>query len=461
MTENSLIQIPNTPYAYYSSQDKEIKVLSERVVVLRNQGKLTDESLKQIRNYFKIKNIYNSNAIEGNSLSIGETREVIERGLTLTGKSLKDQAEAKNLSEALDFLETISKDYGRPISENEIKQIHFFILKDINNDNAGKYRNVDVEISGSAYKPTMHMNINSDMQDFTNWLKSVTSNSKLGDENAIIWAAVAHTWFVTIHPFIDGNGRTARILMNLILMRHGYPISIISKEDRYRYYDTLEIAQTSDLSAFLSLMVECIHEGLEEYEEAVKRQLEQQDWAKALAQKIDSKQQIQVKNRFEVWRSSMDLLKNTFRQTASIIDDNANFAKIYFSEFSNLDFEKYLALLSGESAKKTWFFRIDFKQDTKTIRYLFFFSNPSYHLKYRELDVTLVIAREEPQGSFNYTKLEFLQQLKCPNILEIGYSIKEEKFIAKAKGDQILSEKIEGISKLFFEEVIKIHFAEY
>ncbi|TGL99931.1 Fic family protein [Leptospira jelokensis] len=452
------INILNTPYHYFPSQKTELANIAARVTGLRSLGKLNHESLQRIRAYFKIKNIYNSNAIEGNELTIGETREVIERGLTITGKSLKDQAEAKNLSEALDFLEEIAKDSSRPIIEQDIKQIHYFILKKIRDEEAGKYRSIEVEISGSQFRPSTVPNVPVEMELFSNWLQKVTSLQNVGDENAIIYAAVAHTWFVTIHPFIDGNGRTARLLMNLILMRFGYPIAVITKEDRFRYYDTLEISQSSDLSAFIALLIECIYESLEEYEEAVKRQQEQQEWAKALANRFDQKEQIKVKNKFEIWRSAMDLLKNTFKNAASIINDNTNFSRIYFSDFGELDYEKYLSLSTGESAKKTWFFRIDFKQNNISIRYLFFFSNPSYHAKSRNLEVTLSISREEPQGSFNYSKLEFLQKNNVPSTFELGYSISDEKFLLRQENNSFVHDKIEAIAQLFFEEVMKKHF---
>jgi Fic family protein len=145
--------IEGTLYSYSTSIQLQLSELSSRVRTLREKGSLSPEVLYRLRKYFKIKNIYHSNAIEGNLLNVGETEQVVELGLTLTGKSLKDQAEAKNLAEAVDFLEELAKDSTRPITENDIRQLHLVVLKGIDDENAGGYRKLKVEISGSKYKP--------------------------------------------------------------------------------------------------------------------------------------------------------------------------------------------------------------------------------------------------------------------------------------------------------------------
>jgi len=145
--------IDGTLYSYESVQDETIRAIAERVRAMRQAGRLSPEVLHHIRSYFRIKNIYHSNAIEGNVLNVGETRQVVEMGLTLTGKPLKDQAEARNLAHAIDFLEQLATHPERPILESDIRQMHAVVLKGIDDDNAGRYRSVPVEISGSAYKP--------------------------------------------------------------------------------------------------------------------------------------------------------------------------------------------------------------------------------------------------------------------------------------------------------------------
>jgi len=458
-TNTNPIEIQNTPYCYEATQQTEIEDIANRVRELRSRGRLTPEVLGTIRSYFRIKNIYHSNAIEGNTLDVGETRQVVELGLTLTGKPLKDQAEAKNLAEAVDFLEELASKPDVPITEADIRQIHTLVLKEIDNENAGKYRIVPVEISGSEYKPPGPESVRAHMEEFAKWLRETSLvGGQIGGYDALINAAVAHTWFVYIHPFIDGNGRVARLLMNLLLMRNGYPIAIITREDRLRYYDALEISQTSDLSPLISLLVECVHESLEEYEKAADEQRERQEWAQSLASRFAANELNKAKNEYEVWRSAMDLLKSYFRQTAELLDQSTPAGKIYVSDFGMLELEKYLSLRTGESVKKTWFFRIDFRSGSRIARYLFFFGFPSYLLR-PDAEVTLHASREEPPGSIHYERLDQLSGANVPNLVEIGYQPKDEEFVIRDHKGVKSTGKIEKIGRRFFEEVIELHFS--
>jgi len=450
-------EIDGSSYVYSESQQPTLDELSQRVADLRATGSLTSEVLHNLRKYFRIKNIYHSNAIEGNVLSVGETRQVVELGMTLTGKSLKDQAEAKNLGEATDFLESLVSRSEIPITESDLRQIHTLVLKGIDDANAGAYRSIPVEISGSEFTPPGPESIPAQMREFGTWLEKMTvPGERFASAEGILAAAVAHTWFVHIHPFIDGNGRVARLLMNLVLMRFGIPIAIFTREDRMRYYDALEQAQSSDLSGFVALLCECIHESLEEYEHAAEEQAERQEWAKSIAERFGAKEITKSKNEYEVWRSAMDLVMAYMRQTAEMI--STPLARIYFKEFGHLELDKYIGLKGGQSAKRTWFFRIDFRSGDRSARYLFFFGYPSYTLK-PLCDVTLWISREEPEGSHFYEKLDAIQAPNVPMIREIGYSAKEERFISRNPNDNMHKGKIEAIGKAFYEDVVKKHFS--
>lgn len=452
------IDISNTPYSYDELQEPFFQKLSDRVRTMRTHGSLSPAVLGIIRKYFRIKNIYHSNAIEGNILEVGETRQVVELGLTITGKPLKDQAEARNLSQALDFLEELAKDVARPITESDIRQLHSFVLAGIN-DGAGTYRTVAVEISGSEFKPPGPESIAAQMRDFALWLGEASSPGEqaLAGLEGILAAAVAHTWFVYIHPFIDGNGRTARLLMNLVLMRYGFPIAIISKEDRLRYYDSLEASQASDLTSFLILLAECIEESLEEYTYAAEEHREQTEWAQSIAQKFTETEKIRLQNEYEIWRNAMELLKSYLRKTADAVNEATYYGNVYFKDFGNLEFEKYLALSAGESAKRTWFLRIDFRRGERSARYLFFFGTGSSVLRGR-CGVTLHLAREEPENSYNYERLDNLSKPNVPDLVEIGYEISKERFVLRRKNGRSSISRVEEFSKQFFEDVVDKHF---
>jgi Fic family protein len=186
-------------------------------------------------NWFALELTYNSNALEGNTLTRQETAVVIEKGLTVAGKSIREHLEATNHVKAWSFVKALDKHNN--LTEKDLLEIHGLILKGIDDANAGRYRNVSVRISGSTViLPNPHK-VQSLMHTFMQWL---VSKPKL---HPIQFAAEAHYQLVTIHPFIDGNGRAARLLMNLLLIRDGYPPAIIRKEDRLAYINSLEKAQ--------------------------------------------------------------------------------------------------------------------------------------------------------------------------------------------------------------------------
>lgn len=464
-TARNYVEVSQTPYCIASQYVDEARRIASRVRGLRASGSLDPQALKEIYRFFRIRNIYNSNAIEGNTLDIGETRLVVEQGLTLTGKPLRDQAEAKNLSAALDLLEDLATSQERPITESDVRQLHAVVLRDVNDENAGKYRTVSVEISGSQHKPPSPVDVPQEMEVFGKWLSavSVPGDDFLSD-NGLTYALVAHTWFVMVHPFIDGNGRVARLLLNLLLMRYGFPIAIITREDRLRYYAALEDAQSSDLTAFGELVIECEQESIEEYEKAVRNQQQRRDWARELAARFSNEGLIRVKNSYEVWKSAMELLRSYFKQTAELLNDETPLGHVYFNDFGMLDFEKYLTLMQGESAKKTWFFRIDFVQGSpgnqaRNARYLFFFGSPSPQLRDRQCEVTILAAREDPPGSFNYTRLEHITASNVPDLVELGYESKGEQFVQRTRSGGIATGKLEDIGRQFIEQVISKHFS--
>jgi Fic family protein len=456
---HSIHDIQGAPYCYDEAISPSMTVLASRVKDLRSGGRLTPSVLHTIRNYFRIKNIYHSNAIEGNQLDVGETRQVVELGLTITGKPLKDQAEARNLAAAVDYLEELAANPTTPIREVDVRQIHTLILKGIDDENAGKYRAVPVEISGSDFKPPGPESVPAQMAEFGRWLEEASVPGELfASAEGLLRAAVAHTWFVTIHPFIDGNGRVGRLLMNLLLMRFGYPIAIITREDRLRYYDTLETAQSSDLSGLLSLLTECLHESLEEYERAATEQRQRVEWAKSLAERFSAPEKNRAKNEYEVWKNAFELLKSYFRQTVTMLDQSAEVGRVYFKDFGTIEFEKFLSLRLGESVKRTWFFRVDFRSGERSVKYLFYFGYAHTQLRPNS-DVTLFISREDPPGSYFYRRLDQLTAPNVPNLAEIGYLAREERFVARNRAAGTRDGRIEEIGRQFFEEVVKMHFS--
>ena len=198
---------------------------------------LPPETLKSLREYYRVGLTYTSNALEGNSLTESETKVVIEDGLTIEGKPLRDHYEAVGHAKAYDYVYQITEKDG--LTEEDILNLHCLFYQQIDAEKAGHYRNVKVYISGSRYAVAAVSKIPGEMQKLVKWYND--NEKKL---HPIELAATLHQRFVFIHPFVDGNGRVARLLMNLALLRNGYTIAIIPAILRHEYIYSLETAHT-------------------------------------------------------------------------------------------------------------------------------------------------------------------------------------------------------------------------
>jgi excisionase family DNA binding protein len=221
--------------------------------------------LERLRKQFAIELAYNSNAIEGNSLTLRETRLVIEEGITIKGKPLREHFEAINHQKAFEFLEDMIKQKPR-ISEGLIKDIHRIILKDIEEMYAGKYRDVNVRILGAVKSPPRFEKVPGRMKEYVDYI-----NNNPDKLNEIELAALIHYRLVEIHPFADGNGRCSRLLMNLFLMQRGYPVTMVLKVDRKKYYSRLREADSGEIKPFVDFIARDIERSLDLYLDALNK----------------------------------------------------------------------------------------------------------------------------------------------------------------------------------------------
>jgi Fic family protein len=224
---------------------------------------LPPELVKNLDDWFKVELTYTSNAIEGNTLSRSETALVIEKGITIGGKTLNEHLEAVNHADAVDFIKELVGRKRSELTVRNILDIHEIILQRIDSANAGRLRNIAVRIAGSTVILPNYVKVPILMDRFIEWLQIVQ------DHPAKI-AADAHFKLVTIHPFIDGNGRTARLLMNLLLLQEGYHPAIIRKEDRLTYIDSIEkAALQDDFDDYYRVIFEAVDCSLDIYLNAV------------------------------------------------------------------------------------------------------------------------------------------------------------------------------------------------
>jgi Fic family protein len=239
-----------------SSKFKQIDRLKSWLDSFRPLSPIIVAELKKL---YDVQFTYNSNAIEGNTLTQSETELVLSTGITIGGKTLQEHLEVIGHKDAIDYIETLAQQ-DSPIGEWEIKQIHNLIIRAISPEEAGKYRQLDVKAAGTNYLYPAHYLLPQLMTELIDWLNSEQAQTL----HPIEYATTAHFRFVSIHPFRDGNGRTARLLMNLLLLRGGYPIVIISNSVRNDYINAVAYGQQNqdDINQLLTLILDATKSSL-------------------------------------------------------------------------------------------------------------------------------------------------------------------------------------------------------
>ncbi|MDH5474821.1 MAG: Fic family protein [Cyclobacteriaceae bacterium] len=222
--------------------NKKLKIIDESQKKWQNVRPLDAVQLGKMMDYFHVDYTFQSNRIEGNTLTLQETNLIVNEGLTIGGKSMREHLEAVNHTDAIDYMEQLVKENG-VLNRRVVLELHHLILKGIDKNNAGRYRSVPVRITGSEHVPPQPYLLEKLMKDYFSYYEAHRKNM-----HPVILAAEMHERLVSIHPFIDGNGRTSRLIMNLILLQHGYTIANLKGDNvsRMRYYKALESVQVDN-----------------------------------------------------------------------------------------------------------------------------------------------------------------------------------------------------------------------
>ncbi|MBI5002261.1 Fic family protein [Candidatus Woesearchaeota archaeon] len=226
-------------------------------------------ALERLKDRLRLLFTYNSNAIEGNTLTLSETKLVVQEGITIGGKSLREHNEAINHQKAIEFIEQAVTE-KKQITEELLCELHGIILGNIEEEEKGMYRKRKVWIEGASFVPAKPDLVPKLMKDFFVWLN--TNPEKL---NEIELAAIAHEKFVFIHPFIDGNGRVGRLLTSLMLMQKGFPPLIVLKTERQKYIRVLEAAHNEKYESLVNFMGRCLERSLVMYLEALETKIKE------------------------------------------------------------------------------------------------------------------------------------------------------------------------------------------
>ena len=245
----------------YQNRLQEIDELKAKIDSFRP---LSEDVVKQIQEYYKIGLTYSSNALEGNTLDLAETKVVIEDGLTINGKPMKDHLETLGHASAFNELLELAK--SNTINEENIKNLHKIFYAKIDSDNAGNYRQKPVIVTGADVDFPLPKELNDKMQEFISKLPQLKQ-----DLHAVEYAAMVHALFVNLHPFIDGNGRVARLIMNLVLLQGGYNITIIPPVVRADYIRALQDSNHNNYQPFINFISEMVLEAQKEYLRIIER----------------------------------------------------------------------------------------------------------------------------------------------------------------------------------------------
>ena len=317
--------------------------LQDRVDLLREQGQLSEQTLRAYFGDTRFRQIAESNAIEGSTLDVGETQIAVLKGITITGHDPAYSADAINLSRALERMVELAQD-GSPTSLDQVKELHALILG--HSQGAGLLRTQPVRIGGSPHRPPASWNqIMSEMEDWEGW-----SISNRGGQ-ALLRAIVLKTWLTHIHPFSDGNGRTSRAVMNLELIRAGLPSIIIRRTDRPRYYEALA---ESDLGGDLGPISELIIARAEDALRDLERKATAHEGFDLVQAKLRKAQERQV----AIWNDAVRLL-------FSLVDDALHATLDGVGEVSTrwyndeLLLDDYAALERNDPAGNSWLYRMD------------------------------------------------------------------------------------------------------
>ncbi|MCW8137445.1 MAG: Fic family protein [Planctomycetota bacterium] len=340
--------LTGTPYSLQPDTGPQIVAsavrVAEDVTALRQRGALEPATLARLRNEWGFQQVYESAGIEGNQLTLSETTIAIQRGITISGKPPEHSDEVRHLYEAQKYLEDLAGKQT-PLAESEIKDVQALVLGRGNPD-AGRYRTVVVELSGSPHKPPHPIKVPEQMEDYARWLHSDAAAAT----PIPLRAAVAHAWLVHIHPFRDGNGRTARAVLNLLLMRAGYPVVIIRRRDRLRYYEALRTSDDGDIGPLLELVTERLQDSLLQ----IDRNRAAATGITFALEKIRAAEERQ----YRLWADGLQLLATAFDDAVRGLREADDSFDVEVTNYGRPEFDEWQLLRNRQSAGNSWLLKI-------------------------------------------------------------------------------------------------------
>ncbi len=346
--------------------EKVINDLNER----RDKG-LDSDLQGKLKKQLLISQVYNSNAIEGNKLSLRET-ELILDGLVVNDRPLKDEVEAKSLANATEYLHSLI-DGREPLTKRTLLEIHGLILADIPNHEGGRFRAGEVQIKDSEHTPPSFLTVESHVDLLFQWMNRNSHNYA-----PLVMASILHHWLTWVHPFSDGNGRTARLFLDFYLLQKGYPEVIVKISDRDEYYNSLIEADKGNITRLVELFSEKIRQTVNIYEEFINESDRQKSW-KDKYKEISEANYVKAKEtysfEYEVWKNQISVFKALLKESVNEISEYLSDIDLSIKEYDLLSFSQYLDILEDRRVTNTWYvnFNVYDKKRNEGTSFIFYF----------------------------------------------------------------------------------------
>ncbi len=348
---------------------------------------LNDDVLRQVKEELIAERVFSSNAIEGSTLTLRETRLILQERTFLDNRRKREAQEALNLGKAANRVEELLNSEGAWHDRSTFCGVHEILMKGVNDRIAGVLRNSAVMVRGAKQQPPGEEKVAGLVDQFLGDLKEADP-----ELNGVVRAAWAHWAIARIHPFEDGNGRMARLWQDLLLLRSRFTVAIIRPQDRQAYLDSLSQADENEFNPLLQLVCQRAKSTLQVYLTAQEAADELQGWASELVGESAVRDAERRKAEYYRWRHAVEQLQDSFDRCASLVNRSSDRTlEVQVQSYDIIDQPTWETLLSGGSAKKTWFFRIHFRKHHKVVWFYFYFGR-----HYRHADDPLV----EDQGPF-------------------------------------------------------------
>ncbi len=372
-----------------------LEEVEESIKEIDSQRPLAAHITQKLQEEILFDRVHASAVIEGNKLSRRETIVVLSSGVLEAG-SRKDQQEVINLADACLYLQECL-DNNIELSVKLIKELHQKLLAELDNKNAGRFRDQDVAISGASVNPPSHL-------DVPSLIQSIVGLERSSEIHPIHKAAWLHWAIARVHPFIDGNGRMARLLQDYVLLKSHYVPASVQPEDREKhYYEALEKTDLGDGEELLEIVAKNVLRMSQRYLSIIRDEKSRTSWVKGIAKAASEKVRQTDHRTFLVAQKSFDSLKLEFSNVCAELNAEISEMFIGFKDYGSIGFDKYQELKTKGRASQTWFFGLRLAYGEIEQRFIFWFGTHHKSLEdyknFEDREVCLLLSMQDGAGS--------------------------------------------------------------